>query len=125
MAKNPGNGRKKDPLALERKSVIEAAAGQFCSACGGRPCYLVTSTALAVFYQVFSHEEDCTSTDRYEQSLARVHECLMKHYELIEMRRADKHHPSKPEVAISNQRNNGVYVKGLYSHNLPNEARDP
>lgn len=97
MQNTLNDGRNIDPLALERKRVIDAAAEHFCAACGGRPCYLLTSAALAVFYEVFSHNEDHISTDRYEQALAGIHDCLIRHYELIEMRRADNHHPKKSE----------------------------
>jgi hypothetical protein len=115
MNEDQKGGKQIDPLALERKSVIDVAAEKFCCACGGRPCYLLTSAALAVFYETFSYNEDHISTDRYEQALAGVHDCLMRHVELIEMRRADNHHP----------KNNGVYRKGDQSQDLQTDARDP
>jgi hypothetical protein len=123
MQNVPNNGQRKDPLADSRRSVIDAAANQFCSACGGQPCYLLTSAALAVFYETLTYNEDHISTDRYEQALAGIHDCLMRHYECIEHLRTDNRHPKKPEGPNKSE-SNGV-SRGGQLQNLQNEARDP
>jgi hypothetical protein len=121
MHEDQENGQRKDPLALERKSVIDAAASQFCPACGGQPCYLLTSTAIAVFYEVFTHNEDHISIDRYERALAGIHDCLMRHYELIEEIRTDNHYPKEPKGS-NDLRNNGMSKSEGQRQDLHNEA---
>jgi hypothetical protein len=113
MQNIPNDGQRRDPLALERKSVIDAASNHFCSACGGQPCYLLTSAALAVFYEVFTHNEDHISIDRYEQALAGIHDCLIRHYELVEDIRTDNHYPKKTEGTVNTLEDFEVIMREL------------
>lgn len=124
MQNNPNNGQRTDPLATSRRSVIDAAADQFCASCGGQPCYLLTSAALAVFYETLTYNEDHISADRYEQALAGIHDCLMRHYEFVEYLRTDNRHPKKPEGSTNTFKSNGVN-RDWRPPILQTEAGDP
>jgi hypothetical protein len=82
MRENQSYGLRKDPLAEPREAVVTAAADLFCIVCGGQPCYMLATAALASLHEQFMYNEDVTSAERYVQSLEKLQQCLTRHKEI-------------------------------------------
>jgi hypothetical protein len=77
MSNDPNNG-KGNPYD-QRQAIVEAAADMYCTVCGGRPCYLLATAALAVMQDTLRVNEDLVSTVRSLQAYMKVQRCLEKH----------------------------------------------
>lgn len=78
----PTHGIQKDPLVEPREAVTTAAADLFCIVCGGQPCYMLATAAMATLQEQFMYNEDVISAERYVQSLERLQQCLTRHKEI-------------------------------------------
>jgi len=103
--------------------VTHAAADLYCSICDARPCYLLSTAAIAVAQEQLTESgTNLEGAVRYVQSLERVQSCLTRHLEVAhEAWQLDKHFRVTERAlrAIGSEGMNGKEVQGILhnSHN--------
>lgn len=117
MSNNPNCGSNRDSIHHPRETLVAVAANTFCTVCGGQPCYLLATTALAVMQGELTINEDLTSSVRYMQNLQRIQRCLDKHisnhlYCVQDQWGLDEHF-NFPDEKLIELREKGVNVEEL------------
>lgn len=100
-----------------REAIVTASAGMFCTVCGGQPCYLLATTAIAVMQDQLTLNEDLVSAVRYMQNLQRIQRCLDRHiadhiYTVQDQWGLDNHFRF-PEDKLNELRKKGVDIEEL------------
>jgi hypothetical protein len=71
-----------DPSASKR--LVLAAVDLYCSICDATPCYLLRTAAVTVAQEQLTEADgqNLIGALRYEESLEKLHHCLIRHHEV-------------------------------------------
>jgi hypothetical protein len=126
MSNDPKCGSNRDPRN-PRAAIVTTAADVFCTVCGGQPCYLLATTALAVMQGELTNNEDLVSNVRYMQNLQRIQRCLDKHISnhlyCVQDQWGIDNHFNFPEKRLNELREAGANVEELQT-TLLSETRN-
>jgi hypothetical protein len=106
----------------DRKDVILAATSLYCSICDARPCYMLTTAAVTVIQEQLTEADghNLIGALRYEQSLEKLHQCLIRHHEVTRKAWQLDNHFRVSEEALAELERQRIGTQA----NLQTEARN-
>jgi len=109
----------------DRKDVVLAAMNLYCSICDARPCYMLVTAAVTVVQEQLTEDDgqNLIGALRYEQSLEKLHHCLVRHHEVTRKAwQLDNHFRVSEEAKHELERQR---ARMQAEASLRTEARDP